>query len=1072
MYLQFMANSANCQFRQADLPFDRTLGSGKKSVIATLYADITSPHFRKFHQTASKSATEGKSTYRVRYKPSGEDTKPLVTSGYGVELALKRTDYIVIDDRPKGEEEADTKKVDDIKQASLQDEDVDDLRPLSASELKDLSVKAANFVLGSEDPLESLLKLTQDFPKHSGSLVAQNVSEEFLAEHAKNREILLPQGFSILWVNGAQYDPRKVDAFSLLDHLRRERKLLNNFRKMGLTSAEAVKLLSHPAIVEAYSQSGNQRYDWRDDTDGGNVILWLNDISKDKRYKDWPSDVFSVCSYFVSNLVLVAYFLQFLQRTFPGQIPSVRRDAFNAIVPIDFSQPQSAKLVVETIQSVIKRKVPLRWGIVPVPSTPEAEGQAKLIYHLQDAYGLISVIEYLDEVSINAQFCRCLLMFQAISRKDRILSPHEASFKSIMEKRDLKANKTKLNLKEVLKDEDLSERLDNTRHYLKRLGALSAEAPVFVNGVPVKKDDDWLQVLSQQISLDLRTIQQGVFEEVIREDVLIPELFLNGSSLRRNPLIIPEKDKDVILLNLPMALGDHLKAATGIPRIERSSSSKLEDSSQLLVVGDFNTRAGLQLAANAARFRLLNDTTDIILIHNPTEKSTSYKAKKLLELYNAVEDIQQQFENFASSLELLASQDDDEVKIEKATHSWPDLSHVIENLRLEPGQNGVLLNGRRVGPIPVDTEFLQEDFHTLSVYEEKRRNGPATTAISELELQSKIKSVEDVAKIRSLLAISQVSDIPEGIFETPPLVRSNMFYNWDDKYTSFSIGDNSTAAVQLIAVLDPASEISQRWSPILKILSQLEGVFVKVFLNPKTELEELPVKRFYRYVLQSEPAFGEDGSVLGDAAEFTGVPAKALLTLGMDVPAAWLVTSKESVHDLDNIKLSSLGGNGRVDATYELEYILVEGHSRDATTSGPPAGVQLVLATDENPRVSDTIIMANLGYFQFKANPGHYNINLKEGPSQDIYNIDSVGALGYEATPGDETTDITLISFQGTTLYPRLSRKPGREEDNVLEAEPSKVPDLVKQGANLFGNILQKAGFKKEDKPGKLYAED
>src|ERR1700761_2794124 len=147
MYLQFMANIANCQFRQADLPFDRTLGSGKKSVIATLYADITSPHFRKFHQTASKSATEGKSTYRVRYKPSGKDTKPLVTSGYGVELALKRTDYIVIDDRPKGEEEADTKNVDDIKQASLQNEDVDDLRPLSASALKDLSVKAASFAL-------------------------------------------------------------------------------------------------------------------------------------------------------------------------------------------------------------------------------------------------------------------------------------------------------------------------------------------------------------------------------------------------------------------------------------------------------------------------------------------------------------------------------------------------------------------------------------------------------------------------------------------------------------------------------------------------------------------------------------------------------------------------------------------------------------------------------------------------------------------------------------------------------------------------------------------------------------
>src|ERR1700759_2959812 len=88
---------------QTDLPFDRKLGSGKKSVVSTLYADITSPEFRKFHQTASKSAKAGGSIYRVRYKPSGEKTKPLVISGYGVELALKRTDYIVIDDRPKGE---------------------------------------------------------------------------------------------------------------------------------------------------------------------------------------------------------------------------------------------------------------------------------------------------------------------------------------------------------------------------------------------------------------------------------------------------------------------------------------------------------------------------------------------------------------------------------------------------------------------------------------------------------------------------------------------------------------------------------------------------------------------------------------------------------------------------------------------------------------------------------------------------------------------------------------------------------------------------------------------------------
>jgi UDP-glucose:glycoprotein glucosyltransferase len=285
---------------QSELPFDRTFGSGREGVIATLYADITSQEFRKFHQTASKSAKDGKSLYRIRHKPSAGEKKPLLVSGYGVDLSLKRTDYIVIDDRPKGDDEGDKKdkkekRLEESKQASLQDEEVDDLRPLSASELADLSVKASSFVVGSEDALESLLKLTQDFPKHSSSLVTQNVSTEFLEEHMNNRELFIPQGFNILFVNGVQYDPRKVDAFSLLDHLRRERKLINDFRNMGLSAAEAIRLLSHPAILAASSPDGSQRYDWRDDNEGGNVILWLNDISKDKRYQDWPEDVFSVC---------------------------------------------------------------------------------------------------------------------------------------------------------------------------------------------------------------------------------------------------------------------------------------------------------------------------------------------------------------------------------------------------------------------------------------------------------------------------------------------------------------------------------------------------------------------------------------------------------------------------------------------------------------------------------------------------------------------------------------------------------------------------------------------------------
>jgi UDP-glucose:glycoprotein glucosyltransferase len=273
-----------------DLPFDRTLGPDSAPEVATLYADITSQAFRQFHKTAAKSARDGKSRYRIRHRlAAGPKRDALVMSGYGVELALKRTDYIVIDDRQSGEKGKPVPKVDSV------DDDLEDLTPLSASQLADLGVKAASFVAGSDSPFDALLKITQDFPKHSSVLAKHDASPEFVEEHNENRATFLPEGYNVMWVNGIQYDPRKMDVFSILDHMRRERRLVQSFRDMGLTSSEAIKLLSHPSIFEANTKSGSQRYDWRDQTEGGDVIIWLNNIEKDRRYNDWPEDLFAVC---------------------------------------------------------------------------------------------------------------------------------------------------------------------------------------------------------------------------------------------------------------------------------------------------------------------------------------------------------------------------------------------------------------------------------------------------------------------------------------------------------------------------------------------------------------------------------------------------------------------------------------------------------------------------------------------------------------------------------------------------------------------------------------------------------
>lgn len=263
------------------------------SPASVLYADITSPNFGLFHNTLVRTAREGKTSYRLRHKKAeNAESKPLIIPGYGVELALKRTDYIVIDDREAAKSEP--AKAISEGEVKFEDEDVADLKPLSTSELLSLSLKASSYIMQSEKPLDTLVKLSQDFPKHSSAVAAHNISEEFFKEHQHNRAQLVPAGYNVWWMNGIQMIEREIESLNLLDLLRRERKLINGVRDLGLTGPEAVQLLAHNEVSAVRSENEPQRFDWRDDIEGGNVIIWMNDIEKDKRYEDWPTSLQSV----------------------------------------------------------------------------------------------------------------------------------------------------------------------------------------------------------------------------------------------------------------------------------------------------------------------------------------------------------------------------------------------------------------------------------------------------------------------------------------------------------------------------------------------------------------------------------------------------------------------------------------------------------------------------------------------------------------------------------------------------------------------------------------------------------
>lgn len=173
----------------------------------------------------------------------------------------------------------------------------------------------------------------------------------------------------------------------------------------------------------------------------------------------------------------------------------------------------------------------------------------------------------------------------------------------------------------------------------------------------------------------------------------------------------------------------------------------------------------------------------------------------------------------------------------------------------------------------------------------------------------------------------------------------------------------------------------------------------------------MPVKNFYRYIVEPELQFSPDGkSTGGPIIKFSGIPASPLLTQTLNVPENWLVHVKRSVYDLDNIKLATIGGP--VHSEYELEYLLLEGHCFDTATGSPPRGLQFTLGVKDQPVIMDTIVMANLGYFQLKANPGAWNLKLRQGKSMDIYDISNVDGLNAVHEINEGEVRVVINSFR------------------------------------------------------------
>ena len=130
--------------------------------------------------------------------------------------------------------------------------------------------------------------------------------------------------------------------------------------------------------------------------------------------------------------------------------------------------------------------------------------------------------------------------------------PSDTAFATAVTDRKLRRDQEALSLEQVLESEKYISTQRQSQIYLRRLGADGLKVPLFVNGIPIPNDEEWLQAMSQRVSTDLMTIQQGVYEGKYTQEMWLPDVFLEDASPKRSPLIVPEMR---LMSNYSMSVG-------------------------------------------------------------------------------------------------------------------------------------------------------------------------------------------------------------------------------------------------------------------------------------------------------------------------------------------------------------------------------------------------------------------------------------------------------------------------------------------------------------------------------------
>ncbi|GBP59650.1 UDP-glucose:glycoprotein glucosyltransferase [Eumeta japonica] len=1073
--------------------------SNNKSLTAILYGELGTTDFSTKHKILADYADRGIINYIVRWNVKPQGKPKLRLSGYGVELQLKSTEYKSQDDStPKDSEGNETfttseeedendpqNQIDGFNFGRLKNlfpalrtplerfrrhlsEASEELAPLKVWQMQALSMQAAAAVLdahdaGGDEALKVLTSIAQNFPMQTKSLIHVNVPRAFREEVLYNQDIWasslgLRPAEPLLLVSGAQYDAEEVDILALLAALREDIGPMNTLHALGI-SKKLINTLMSLELGESYTWE-EYGLDIRD-----TAITWLNDLETDDRYRRWPSS-----------------YMEMLRPTYPGMLRNLRRNIYNYVIVID----PISKLSIAPLKlgdTLLKHATPVRVGLVLAPIPDRSHDDAIIEAAVRSAFNFVA-----QEKNSNKEAFYFLSQLLDSSEQNLSLDQIRKQLRRYINSQDIDDI--------IAEDSEYNFGSQLTQEFVSKIGS-NKFPEVLVNGVPLADEGgnsvtQSVELLEEALvgALSRHTgrLQRAVFRGELSDPDDAVEYLMKQSHImpRLNRRVLASESSQYLDLSGTAASSEffsedkihrllHLTGrdalATALPLLRYFSKPGKPDkvTQTIWVIGDLNQKQSRDLLKNALIFMRESGAVRVAFIPNVDGSRTVDQSfnKVILAALAALEPAK------ATSY-VVKLLDDEGCHERQDCDILPEIVPALNkyewvlkaarvlcarSMHLRAGSRAVVHNGRIIGPFEDNEDFGLDDFTLLERYSNQVY---ADKIADVLDVKKKLRNEvtdDDDIEADAVLTPDTRLKLTAVLASRNPRVRTPLPVGLRTEHSMIDlrpIYDNE-AAIEIVVVLDPASTAAQRLAPLLLVLRRVINCHVKLFLNPQDKNSDMPLKSFYRYVLEPELQFTQSGASTGGAlARFSRLPHAPLLSMELRTPANWLVECVKSVYDLDNIRLADV--ETLVHSEFELEYLLLEGHAWDTTLGTPPRGLQLILGTRDRPDLMDTIVMANLGYFQLKANPGAWTLRLRPGRSEDIYEI--VGHDNTDTPVGSTDIQVLMSSFRSHVIKLRVSKKPDKQHLDLL------VENDDKNSGGIWNSIASSFGGGEESEAG------